>query len=99
MILKNEKIQYDPDVIDELILKHYPSIRKMLNIIQNYSKTSTIIDSGILKKTEDLSDSVDRNYRHLEIMISKEWFADALTESERESIDSAIQSGQNFVNQ
>ena len=56
LILKNEKIQYDPDVIDELILKHYPSIRKMLNIIQNYSKTSTIIDSGILKKTEDLSD-------------------------------------------
>jgi hypothetical protein len=64
-----------------------------------FDSVNLINEKILLEKTEDLSDSVDRNYRHLEIMISKEWFADALTESERESIDSAIQSGQNFVNQ
>ena len=64
-----------------------------------FDSVNLINEKILLEKTEDLYDSVDRNYRHLEIMISKEWFADALTESERESIDSAIQSGQNFVNQ
>ncbi len=64
-----------------------------------FDSVNLINEKILLEKTEDLSDSVDRNYRHLEIMISKEWFADALTESERESIDSAIQSGQDFVNQ
>jgi hypothetical protein len=62
-----------------------------------FDSVNLINEKILLEKTEDLSDSVDRNYRHLEIMISKEWFADALTEPERESIDSAIQSGQNFV--
>jgi hypothetical protein len=64
-----------------------------------FDSVNLINEKILLEKTEDLSDSVDRNYRHLEIMISKEWFADALTEPERESIDSAIQSGHNFVNQ
>lgn len=63
-----------------------------------FDSVNLINEKILLEKTE-VSDSVDRNYRHLEIMISKEWFADALTEYERESIDSAIQSGQNFVNQ
>ena len=69
------------------------------SIRASFDSVNLINEKILLEKTEDLSDSVDRNYRHLEIMISKEWFADALTESERESIDSAIQSGQNFVNQ
>jgi hypothetical protein len=64
-----------------------------------FDSVNLINEKILLEKTEDLSDSVDRNYRHLEIMISKEWFADALTESERLAIDSAIESGQDFVNQ
>lgn len=64
-----------------------------------FDSVNLINEQVLLEKTEELSDSVDRNYRHLEIMLSKEWFADALTESERLSIDSAIESGQDFVNQ
>lgn len=64
-----------------------------------FDSVNLINEQVLLEKTEELSDSVDRNYRHLEIMLSKEWFADALTVSERLTIDSAIESGQDFVNQ
>lgn len=64
-----------------------------------FDSVNLINEQVLLDKTEEISDSVDRNFRHLEIMLSKEWFADALTESERESIDSAIESGKDFINQ
>jgi hypothetical protein len=64
-----------------------------------FDSVNLVNEQVLLDRTDELVDSVDRNYRHLEIMLSKEWFADALTESERNSIDSAIQSGQSFVNQ
>lgn len=64
-----------------------------------FDSVNLVNEQVLLDRTDELVDSVDRNYRHLEIMLSKEWFADALTESERNSIDSTIQSGQSFVNQ
>ena len=49
-ILENEKVEYDPKVVAELINKHFPDYRRILNELQRYS-VSGKIDSGILVNT------------------------------------------------
>lgn len=46
-ILKDEKIEFDQKVVAELISKHFPDYRRILNELQRYS-VSGVIDSGIL---------------------------------------------------
>lgn len=46
-ILKHEQIEFDPKVVAELITKHFPDYRRILNELQRYS-VSGKIDSGIL---------------------------------------------------
>ena len=46
-ILKQEGIEFDPKVVAELITKHFPDYRRILNEMQRYS-VSGKIDSGIL---------------------------------------------------
>jgi DNA polymerase III delta prime subunit len=46
-ILDNESIQYDERVLAELIIRHFPDFRRVLNEIQRYS-VSGAIDTGIL---------------------------------------------------
>lgn len=46
-ILKYEKIEFDPDVIKELVEDYYPDMRKMLGVLQQYSKEKGIIDKSI----------------------------------------------------
>ena len=45
-ILKNENIEFDPKVVAELITKHFPDYRRVLNELQRYS-VSGKIDTGI----------------------------------------------------
>ena len=47
MILKTEGIEHDPKVVAELISKHFPDYRRVLNELQRYS-VSGKIDSGVL---------------------------------------------------
>jgi DNA polymerase III delta prime subunit len=47
IILKQEGIEFDPKVVAELITKHFPDYRRVLNELQRYS-VSGKIDSGIL---------------------------------------------------
>jgi DNA polymerase III delta prime subunit len=53
-ILDKEKIEYDQKVVAELVSKHFPDFRRVLNEIQRYS-TSGKIDSGILASFSDIS--------------------------------------------
>lgn len=46
-ILKAENIEADKKVLGEMILKHFPDFRRVLNELQRYSKNGKI-DSGIL---------------------------------------------------
>lgn len=46
-ILKSEQVEFDPKVVAELITKHFPDYRRILNELQRYS-VSGKIDSGIL---------------------------------------------------
>lgn len=51
-ILASENIEYDKKVVAELINKHFPDFRRVLNELQSYS-TSGKIDSGILVNLTD----------------------------------------------
>jgi replication factor C small subunit len=46
-ILKFEKIDFDQEVVKELVDDLYPDIRKMLGLLQQYSKQTGLIDKGI----------------------------------------------------
>lgn len=52
-ILEQEKIPYDEKVIAQLILKHFPDYRRILNELQRYS-VSGKIDVGILANLADV---------------------------------------------
>ena len=53
-ILDQEKIEYDEKVVAELVSKHFPDFRRVLNEIQRYS-TGGKIDAGILASFSDVS--------------------------------------------
>ena len=53
-ILDQEKIEYDQKVVAELVSKHFPDFRRVLNEIQRYS-TGGKIDSGILASFSDVT--------------------------------------------
>ncbi len=53
-ILDQEKIEYDQKVVAELVSKHFPDFRRVLNEIQRYS-TGGKIDSGILATFSDVN--------------------------------------------
>jgi DNA polymerase III delta prime subunit len=53
-ILEKEKIEYETKVVAELIMKHFPDYRRILNEIQRYS-VSGKIDAGILVNLSDES--------------------------------------------
>jgi len=46
-ILEQENIEFEPKVVAELIIKHYPDFRRTINELQRYS-VSGKIDTGIL---------------------------------------------------
>ena len=53
-ILDTEKIEYDQKVLAELVSKHFPDFRRVLNECQRYA-TGGKIDSGILASFSDIS--------------------------------------------
>jgi DNA polymerase III delta prime subunit len=53
-ILKQENIEFDPKVVAELVSKHFPDYRRILNELQRYS-VSGKIDTGILVNVSEES--------------------------------------------
>ena len=51
-ILKEQNIEYEESVVAELIKKHFPDFRKLINELQRYSVSGTI-DAGILVNVSD----------------------------------------------
>lgn len=49
------------------------------------------------EKTDENKDTVKRNFEHLEIMLSKDWFLTNLTEQQKTDIDSSIEGGKLFI--
>ncbi len=53
-ILAEENVQYNPKVVAELINKHFPDWRRILNELQRYSAKGEI-DTGILAEISDVN--------------------------------------------
>jgi DNA polymerase III delta prime subunit len=53
-VLATEKVEYDPKVIAELVKKHFPDFRRVINELQRYSQLGKI-DVGILSQIGDVS--------------------------------------------
>ncbi len=51
-ILKTEEIEFDKNVVIELVMKHFPDFRRTLNELQRYSMSGKI-DTGILVNTDE----------------------------------------------
>ena len=75
-ILDLEKVTYDKQVIADLIMKHMPDWRRVLNELQRYS-TSGTIDTGILVSVSETS--INDLMLHIKIKDFKrmrQWVAD-----------------------
>ena len=92
-ILKQEQIDFDPKVVAELITKHFPDYRRILNELQRYS-VSGKIDSGILvNMSEESFKSLikllkDKDFNEVRKWVSKNSDSDT-TSLFRELYDSA----------
>lgn len=53
-ILKQEQVEFDPKVVAEVVTKHFPDFRRVLNELQRYS-VSGKIDTGILVNASEES--------------------------------------------
>ena len=53
-ILQSESVEFDDAVIAELVKKHFPDFRRILNELQRYSQFGKI-DTGILSQIADVS--------------------------------------------
>ena len=53
-ILQTEKVEFEDKVIAELVKKHFPDFRRIINELQRYSQFGKI-DTGILTQIADVS--------------------------------------------
>jgi len=53
-ILKEEKVEYNDKVLAELLMKHFPDYRRVLNELQRYS-AGGVVDEGILSNLSELN--------------------------------------------
>ena len=77
------------EITAEEIAKHYSAMGDSVDLING------IIDGSLMADDtqEDKNDCVDRNVRHLEIMVAKDFW----TTEDMSSANSAITAGQNYL--
>ncbi len=66
-ILNTEGVQYNEKVLAELLMKHFPDYRRVLNELQRYS-VSGVIDEGILSNFQEINAK-----QLLESLREKDW--------------------------
>ena len=75
-ILKEEKIGFDEPVVAELIMKHFPDWRRVLNELQRYSVSGTI-DSGILVNIAEVNlTELMKHLKNKEFTKVRKWVVD-----------------------
>ena len=77
-ILDTERISYDPPVLAEIINKHFPDWRRVLNECQRYSASGKI-DTGILATFTDVSiNDLTKNLKEKNFPSVRKWVVDNL---------------------
>ena len=73
-ILSNESIQYDDKAVAELISRHFPDFRRVLNELQRYSAVGKI-DSGILVNHDGSIDQLVDALKNKKFTEMRKWVA------------------------
>lgn len=77
-ILSNENIKYEPAVVVELVKKHFPDFRKIINELQRYS-SSGVIDKGILVNISDVAmTELIKSLKEKDFSAVRKWIVDNL---------------------
>lgn len=76
-ILKQENIEFDPKVVAELVTKHFPDYRRVLNELQRYSVAGKI-DSGIfVNVSADSYKELIKGLKEKDFTSVRKWIASA----------------------
>lgn len=90
-ILDNEKIEYEKQALVELILKHFPDFRRIINECQRYASINGKIDSGIVQssKNSNITELVV-GLKKKDFKIVRKWCADNALEMDIQSLFRAM---------
>ena len=74
-ILKQENVEFDPKVVADLVMKHFPDWRRVLNELQRYS-VSGKIDAGILvNMTQESFNELIKHMKEKNFTEVRKWVA------------------------
>jgi len=74
-VLQSESIEYEDKVIAELVKKHFPDFRRIINELQRYSQFGKI-DTGILAQIGDITiDEIVKFIRNKDFTAIRKWVA------------------------
>jgi hypothetical protein len=72
----------------EQITKHISAAFDSVNLIND------LITKPV---TDNLKDSVERNFKHLELMMGKDWFEAGCTTQQKTDINAAVTAGKAYI--
>jgi len=76
-VLESEKVEYDDKVIAELVKKHFPDFRRVINELQRYAQLGKI-DVGILSQIGDVSlTQIVKHMKEKDFTSVRKWAATA----------------------
>ena len=74
-VLQSESVDFEDSVIAELVKKHFPDFRRVLNELQRYSQFGKI-DTGILSQIADVSiNEIVKNIKEKDFGAIRKWVA------------------------
>ena len=74
-VLQSESVEFDDAVIAELVKKHFPDFRRVLNELQRYSQFGKI-DTGILSQIADVSiTEIVKSIKEKDFAAIRKWVA------------------------
>lgn len=77
-ILKTESVEYNDKVLAELLMKHFPDYRRVLNELQRYS-AGGVIDEGILSNLAELNTkALTDSLREKDFKKMRQWVANSV---------------------
>lgn len=78
------ELEYTQEEIQKSIVAAYDSVNLLVNLAL---LDTTSFDEKTLKEHND---TIERNKKHIEIMLGKEYFANALTPAQKSELESII---------
>jgi len=87
----------DEQITAEEINQHFTACGHSVDLINGIIAGTQMADES----AEEKSDAVDRNVRHLEIQVAKDWYTDdsesRTAPADKASIEAAITAGQAYI--